>query len=76
MTKGRGGTLASSTCNRESHFWQTIIMTSLKVEDLESEGNYSIILNIEPGSGDGGQRNTIAFTTVRIVFARYALQLQ
>jgi hypothetical protein len=51
MTKGRDGTLASSTCNRESHFWQTIIMASYKeVEDLKSEVNYSIILNIDPGS--------------------------
>ena len=32
MTKGREGTLASSTCRRESHYWQTIIMAVVRIE--------------------------------------------
>jgi hypothetical protein len=40
IMKGRAGTLVSSTCNREEHFWQTIIMAiSKEVEFVRANGN-------------------------------------
>src|SRR5712691_584843 len=49
MLKAPVGTFVSSTCNREEHFWQTIIIR-VKVVYLSfsSEPVYSIMLSIDP----------------------------